>query len=88
MSKLEQFSLDAFRAPQEVGRSRLPDEGDGLRTEGRVMHLGRSMELPAPVPAQEGAMPAEVRVRQDDEQGLTPAPDLAAQHRQQRARSG
>jgi CheY-like chemotaxis protein len=83
-TELEELAPDALRAPHAVGRRHLPDQGHRLGREGRAVRRGDGPGSPTPVAAEQLAVPAQERIRPDDEQRRPPRADAARQQDQQR----
>src|SRR3974377_572990 len=66
--ELEQFAVDARRAPQRVLDTHSPDQGAQLRVNRRSS--SKRVRLPTPVPTKAGPMPANERLWTDDRDNL------------------
>ncbi len=87
-SALAALAPDAFRAPQALRPGQLVDQRDGLGREGRARRRSGGPGLPPPEPAAALALPAQGRVRLDDQRRRPPSADAAGQEHEIARSSG
>src|SRR5262249_36530534 len=78
--KLEQFAVDARRAPNRVVYAHLPDQCAQLGLDRRP--ASQRSRLPAPIAAKARAVPADQRLRADDRKNLKDRRKPALKHDQ------
>src|SRR5262249_26811151 len=67
-AELEQFAVDARRAPQRILDTHSPDQGAQLRV--NLRPPSKRARFPTPVPAKAGPMPTDERLWTDDRDDL------------------
>jgi hypothetical protein len=83
--ELQELVADALGAPQAIGHRHRADQGDRRGREGRAVRRDRCARLPAPVPAEEVAMPAQQCGGLDDAERRAPGGEATGQEHEQRA---
>jgi len=82
-TELQELAAYPFGTPERILGRQPPDQGDGLRRERRAARP--RARLPSPERAEARVVPAQQRLRLDDEEGLPPGAGPAGEQHQERA---